>query len=136
MLIFSLSLISAMKKMYFFQCIESELQSIILLKIKLFGVTKMCFIDDHIFFQKIFRIALPLFSKSCDENKFVKPVRLLRLNIKSINQIQKYPHIIESQARNLKKFVMIFLLPKNFLISFGVCSTLKLSNHVTLLSFT
>ena len=44
--------------------------------------------------------------------------------MKSTNPIQKYPHIIESYAC------------MNALISFGICSTLKLSKYVTFLAFT
>ena len=44
--------------------------------------------------------------------------------------------IIESFACVLKIFFMIFLLPMNFLNSFRICSTLKLSKYVILLSFT
>ena len=46
-------------------------------------------------------------------------------NTKSINPIHKYPHIIESYACILQIFVLIFLFPMNFQISFGICSTPK-----------
>ena len=65
----------------------------------------------------------------------VKSVKLLPLNIKLINPIQKYPHITESYACILKIFVIIFLLPINFMISFGICSTPKESKYVTVLLF-
>ena len=69
------------------------------------------------------------------ENKLVYSNRLLPFNIKPINPIQKYPHIIESYACILKIFVVIFLMPINFLISCGICSTLKPSKYVTLSLF-
>ena len=60
--------------------------------------------------------------KSCGENKLVQSVNFLSANIKSINPIQKYPHIIESYDCILKIFVIMFLLLINALISLGVCS--------------
>ena len=47
-------------------------------------------------------------------------------SIKSINQIQKYPHIIESYTCILKLFAATTDLSINILISFGICSTPKL----------
>ena len=52
---------------------------------------------------------------------------LLFASIKSMNPIQKYPHIIELFACILKMFAFMFLLPINFLVSSGICSTPKLS---------
>ena len=63
----------------------------------------------------------------------VKSVKLLYLSIKSTNPIPKYLHITESYACILKIFASMFLLPINFLISFGIRSTQKLSKQVTLL---
>ena len=54
--------------------------------------------------------------------KSIKPA-----NMKSINSIQKYPHIIELFACILNMFVFVFLCPKNILISLGKCSKPKLS---------
>ena len=54
-------------------------------------------------------------------------VKFLPLSIKSINPIQKYSHIIESYACILKTCVTTVDLSINFLISFGMCSTPKLS---------
>ena len=76
------------------------------------------------------------FLKSLGEKRFVYPVKLLPLNIKSINAIQKYPHIIESYACILRIFVLIFLFLINVSISLGICSTPKLSKYVTTLFFT
>ena len=67
---------------------------------------------------------LKLFSKK----RFVKSVKVFLASMKLINPIQKYPHIIESYACILKVFVFMFLLSINALISFGICSTPKLSN--------
>ena len=66
----------------------------------------------------------------------VKSVKLLSLSIKSINPIQKYPHITESYACILKMLAIMFFLLIIFLISFGICSTPKLSKYVTVLLFT
>ena len=74
---------------------------------------------------------LSFFSKLCGKNAFVKSFRVLSLNIKLINGMQKYSHIIELQACILKIFATIFLL-SNVLISLGMSSTPK----VTLLPFT
>ena len=79
---------------------------------------------------------LLFFLYSFEKNKFVKSRKLLPFNIKSINFLQKYPHIIESYVSILQIFVMIFLFPMNFLISFGICSSPKLSKNITLLPFT
>ena len=65
--------------------------------------------------------------KLFDEKIFAKSVKVFSLNIKSINPIQKYPHIIESYACILKMFVLMFLFLINVLISLGICSTPKLS---------
>ena len=51
--------------------------------------------------------------------------QFLPANIKSINPIQKYPHITESFACIQITFVFLFLI--NSLISSGTCSTPKLS---------
>ena len=64
------------------------------------------------------------FLKISHENslkRLVKSVKLLSLSIKSVNPIQKYPIIAESYACTLKIFVSMFLIPVNFLISFGIC---------------
>ena len=55
----------------------------------------------------------------------VNLIKVFPASIKSINPIQKYPHIIESYACILKIFVFMFLLPINVLISFGICYTPK-----------
>ena len=67
------------------------------------------------------------FLKSFGEKRFVYSVKVCPLNIKSINPIQKYPHITDSYACILKMFVLMFLLLINLLISFGICSTPELS---------
>ena len=65
------------------------------------------------------------FSKLFSEKRFVYSVKVFPLNIKSINPIQKYPHITESYACILEMFVLMFLLLINVLISFGIRSTPK-----------
>ena len=87
-------------------------------------------------YWKCFSIILSLFSYSLGENKLIYSNKLLLFNIKSINPVKKYPHITESYACILKIFVVIFLLPMNFLISFGICSTPKLSKYVIISPFT
>ena len=67
------------------------------------------------------------FPKLFGGKRFVYSVKVFLLNIKSINSIQKYPHIIEPYACILKMFVLMFLLLINVLISFGICSTPKWS---------
>ena len=57
----------------------------------------------------------------------------MSISIKSMNPVQQYPHIIESYACILKVFVTTVDLSINLLISFGLCSTPKLSILVTLL---
>ena len=49
-------------------------------------------------FKKQFNVTLSFFLKLLSENKFVKSVKLLSLNAKPINPVQKYLHIIESYA--------------------------------------
>ena len=58
---------------------------------------------------------------------FVKSVNFLPAKIKSINPMQKYPHITESFACTRKMLAFMFLFPTNYLISSGTCSTPKLS---------
>ena len=68
------------------------------------------------------------FSKLLGEKRFVNSVKVFPASIKSIHSIQKYPHVIESYACILKIFVFMYegrLI--NVLISFGICSTSKLS---------
>ena len=48
-----------------------------------------------------------IFLNSFGEKRLVKSVKLLSLSIKSINPIQKYPHITESCACILKIPVII-----------------------------
>ena len=61
------------------------------------------------------------------EKRLVKSVNLLSLSAKSINPIQKYLHITELRPCIPKIYFCMFLLPMNFLITFGMCSTPKLS---------
>ena len=57
-----------------------------------------------------------------------KPVSVLPTSIKSMNPIQKYPHITELFACTGKMFPFMLLFPINSLISSGTCcSTPKLS---------
>ena len=73
-----------------------------------------------------------IFLKSFHEKRLAKSIKLLSLSIKAINPIQNYPNVTASYACILKIFVIMLLLPMNFLISFGMCSTPKLSKYVTL----
>ena len=59
--------------------------------------------------------------------RLVKTVKVFPASMKSINPIQKYSHNIESYACILKVFVFMLLLLINAFISFGICSTPKLS---------
>ena len=67
------------------------------------------------------------FSKLFAEKRFVYSVIVFPLNIKSINPMQKYPHITELCACTLKMFLLLFLLLIKALISYGICFTPKLS---------
>ena len=49
--------------------------------------------------------------------------------------MQKYPRITESYDCSIKMFGIMFLLLINFLISFGMCSTPKISKYVTVFLF-
>ena len=69
-------------------------------------------------------------SYSLGENKSLYSDNILPLKL--INHIKKYPHIIESYDCILQTFVVIFLLPTIFLISFGMYSTPKLSKYIAL----
>ena len=81
-----------------------------------------------------FNITFSFLLYSLGENRFAYSNELLRFNRKSINPIQKYPHIIESCLYSI--FAVIFLFPMKFLISFEICSTPKLSKYITFLAFT
>ena len=76
-------------------------------------------------FIKYFKIKSSFLSKLFGEKRFVNSVKVFPLNIKSINPIQKYPHITESYACILKMFAVMFLFLANSLISFGMCSYSK-----------
>ena len=71
-------------------------------------------------FLKYFKILSSFFLKLFGEKRFVSSVKVFPANIKSINPVQKYRHIIESYTCILKIFVM-FLLLINVFISFGMC---------------
>ena len=58
----------------------------------------------------------------------VKSVNFLSASMKSVNSMQKYPHIIELFDCTLKMLTFMFLFPMNSLISSGTRSTIKLSN--------
>ena len=68
------------------------------------------------------------FLKLFGEKRFVKLVKVFPASIKLIYPVQKYQHIIESYTCMLKIFVVIDKEQSvNCLISFGICSTAKLS---------
>ena len=83
------------------------------------------------YFKIISSFSLRLFG----EKRFLNSVKVFYASIKSINPIQKYQRIIESYACILKIFVFMFLICEtedkgrliNVFISFGICSTPKLS---------
>ena len=54
-------------------------------------------------------------------------VSFLPASIKSINRMQKYPHITELLACTRKMLAFMFLFSTNSLVSLGTCSTQKLS---------
>ena len=57
----------------------------------------------------------------------VKSVSFLPASIKSMNPMQKYPHLIELFAYNRKMLAFMFLFPINSLISSRRYSTLELT---------
>ena len=57
----------------------------------------------------------------------VKSVSFLPATIKSMNPMQKYPHITELFDCPQKMLAIVFLFPINSLISSGTSSTPKLS---------
>ena len=59
----------------------------------------------------------------------IKSVSFLPASIKSMNPMQKYPHITELFACMRKMLAIMFLFPANSLISSGTCSTPKLSKQ-------
>ena len=60
---------------------------------------------------------------------FVKSVGFLPACIKSMNAMQKYPHITESFVCTRKMLAIMLLFLIKFLISSGICSTPKLSQQ-------
>ena len=75
---------------------------------------------------KLFKIILSFFLKLFGEKRVVNSVKCFPATIKSINPIQKYPHITESYSCILKIFVVIDEEQSiNALISFGICSKPK-----------
>ena len=74
---------------------------------------------------KYFKVISSFFLKLFCEKKIRKSVKVFPASIKSINPIEKYPHIIESNACILKIFVFMVLLLINVFISFEICSIPK-----------
>ena len=85
------------------------------------AINNFSFIHLSNYWKYLSIISAP-FIKLFQENKFVKSTNLLLFNIKSINPIRKYPHIIESML----VFYDIFRMFQNP----------KQSKYVTLLQFT
>ena len=74
------------------------------------------------------KIITSFFLKLLCEKRFVNSVKVFPASTKSIKAIQKYLHIIQSYACILKIFAAIDKEQSiNSLISFGICSTPKLS---------
>ena len=65
--------------------------------------------------KNYFKIKSSFLLKSFGEKRFVKSIRALPANIKSINPMHKYPHNIEPCAYILKIFVF---MDKGRLINF------------------
>ena len=59
----------------------------------------------------------------------VKSVNFLPASIKSMNPMQKYPHITKLFACTRKMLAIMFLFLTSSLISSGTCSTPKLSKQ-------
>ena len=84
--------------------------------------------------MKQFKTISSFFLKVFGKKRLVKLLKLLSLSIKSLNPIEKYPQLVQSFVCILKVFVKIVDLSINFMTSFGICSTPKLSKQVTQLS--
>ena len=92
-------------------------------------VFRICYKNEFLVIENI----LVLFSNSSlGENELVEFNKIQHFSIKSFNPIQNYSNIVESITYILWIFVVVFLLPINFLVSFGICSTPRLSKYVTL----
>ena len=91
---------------------------------KYFSISHSLFIIISIYHSSIF-----IHFIFVRKNTLVYSRQLLPFNIKSRNPIYKYPHIIEIYACILKVFVLIFLFVYKTFISFGICSTPKLSKY-------
>ena len=61
----------------------------------------------------------------------VKSVSFLPASIKSMNPMQKYPHITELFACTRKILAIMFLFPTNSLIYSGTCSTVEINNFTS-----
>ena len=70
---------------------------------------------------------LSFFLNSLGENKLVYSVNFLPTSIKSMNPMQKYPHVTELFACTRKMLAIMSLFLINSLISSGTCSIPKLS---------
>ena len=116
---------------YLLDSAEFDSQRVIQSGKNIFDATHICFTYAYILFQNQLRITLSFFLKLCDENKFEQSVKVFSLNIKSINPMQKYPHIFDSWICILKIFFTILLLPINLFISSEMCSARKLSKYGT-----
>ena len=66
------------------------------------------------FYWQCFNTILSFLLYLLGENKFVYSTKLLPFNMKSINPIQKYPHVVESYAYILWVFFVICLFLMNF----------------------
>ena len=80
-------------------------------------------------FFNILSFKFLVLKKLFSENRLVKFVKALLLNMNLINPILQYPHIHESNAC-IRIFALIFLLPRNCLSSFGIFATPKLWKYV------
>ena len=83
--------------------------------------------------MKYFKTTSSLFLKLFDAKILIKSVKVLPASIKSINPIEKYPHIIESYACILKIFAVTIDLSINISITFEICSIPNLLKSVTLI---
>ena len=71
---------------------------------------------------------MSFFLKSWGENMLVKRVGFLPAGIKSVNAMQKDPHITELLACTQTMLAIMFLFLTIFLISSGICSTPNYQN--------
>ena len=103
----------------------------IILNSDYFTFSKFC-LFWQVYFVFIFEItqnSIVILLKLIWENRLVKSVKFLLPSIKSMNPMQKYPHILELLACTRKMLAIMFLFLTNSLIYSGTSLTPKLTKQ-------